>query len=400
MKKSWTIYFLLVISGINAQVADSIKYTEEFGMFESQEIFSDYDYVFLTKEPTRYLWKINYPNLNFRNSFFRFQMGYERKIGKAFSWNTEIGITTLDRRYSIDYHSVGIILEPRWYYRMKKQMEKGESANNLSGLYIGLEIQKEYEEVFSKNRSSGPYRTTLKYGLQKRFSKRAYVDMSIGAGVLFATRNYNSSFYLQPSIKLGYAFGEKTNINFKDRQCAVFKCHEEGSQLFKFNLLDFLDFQYVSNRQGSSLREWILRPNISYERKLGDSPFSIAYNGELIFGRFNYVINDESVKGERFGYNLGIESRYYYNQKKKIASGEAANNLSSNYLFLRGSYYNSEYGSDEGVITYLGWGAQRRIFDFGYLDFQAGLLADPNYFSGSVLPLQPYLSLKIGFAFE
>jgi len=110
-----------------------------------------------------------------------------------------------------------------------------------------------------------------------------------------------------------------------------------------------------------------------------------------------------------FGIQVGEESdtqasvrgavRYYFNMEKRISKGKSANNFSANYVSSRLVYrgVSDEEGSE--VSLDLIFGIQRRLWRYGYLDFDVGLenvfLADEK----SRKRVDLILNLEIGIAF-
>ena len=402
MVKLLPLFAFIAIGNLFAQ-EDNIKYKEKYGFFEDQEILSEYDYALLTKEPTKFLLKVNAPNGHFFASFaenripFNLQIAYEHKLGKDFSINGGLDFSSLSEDVSSHImNTLGISLEPRWYFKMVENIKLGKSANNLSGVYFGLELRAEEERLLTSSSTIESYGYTVlfKYGLQKRFFKNAYVDLALGTG--FRHRWYVRKRIIQPSIKLGFAFGEKTNINLEDAGCVIFRCYKEEKRLLKFDLVRIFDFQNFNYQSILGFK-----PKVAYEFKLPNSPFSVVMHTGLDLEYYFANLEDfgaENLHEFKVGYHVGMEQRYYYNLYKRIAAGKSANNFSASYFFLKASY-----GYDDNLESsisngFFGWGIQRRIFDIGYIDFQTGGIVPFKEANREEKPSLLYASLRIGIA--
>jgi hypothetical protein len=83
--------------------------------------------------------------------------------------------------------------------------------------------------------------------------------------------------------------------------------------------------------------------------------------------------------------------KYFYAQKKKIKSGEKANNLIGSYLSLQYDYHfkskepnsNQNYRQDDYHADdfSLLWGFQKRFGRFGYFSFNTGMMYSPGSYS-------------------
>ncbi|MEL6864445.1 MAG: hypothetical protein AAFP19_08505 [Bacteroidota bacterium] len=420
MKYIWCLLGCLLSLGIQAQ---DVQYSEEKGIWERQRFIDAYDYVFLTKEPTRQLFKLNIVDLlpvsfriNDRKSnqlFFAPRLGlgfiFERKIGQAWSINGSVSplvSTTFNINSTVSAQSIrstvftlGLEIEPRWYYDMRKRIISGKSANNLSGNYIGLGLLSRWDArsySFSSNTEViQEYNILLKYGLQRRIFGKGYIDVNFGIGArnafFYSTFDPDVGFAYQRSWDLlygaelgfGIAFGGAPDKEIDSRLCDAFRCHLEENSMLRIVLNRILQGNSSSGFGGSLI--------IEYERKLGNPFWSI--NGEIgiNYQNFRYwtYVDQATIQNSSFqvGQRFALGLRYYYNLKQKIASGQSANNLSANYLTLISSYEFSpqvffaninntivardDYAHNFELIP--AWGFQRRIFKHGFLDYKIGL---------------------------
>jgi hypothetical protein len=222
MKK--LIHFLFFVipttGGITTAFAqtDSVRitHTQETGTLEKQRFIDQYDYVFMTKEPTKWMLK-GYGNINNLIGFNIFQRGYikrivdfklgvERKLSPSFS--IEIDVARVSKvplteagliDYSNFYSSNGdkrwaTSAELRWYYDMAKRIRKGKSSNNFSGNYLSLRYERLWQNENSVatglSGTNGKWNTdyfgsyyhsqlSLNYGIQRRFFRYGLIDFSI-----------------------------------------------------------------------------------------------------------------------------------------------------------------------------------------------------------------------------
>ena len=155
-------------------------------------------------------------------------MAYEKKINKsAWSFNQELR-TDYTYRFERGYIPHGIfqaegnnlsvryVLEPRYYYNLKKRIVQGKSANNLSGNYVALHSSNELTHSFlTFSPENAHYKTQFitavgaVWGMQRRLFTNGFVDAKVGI-----IRNLNNPFhdFIIPGInpvldlKLGFAF--------------------------------------------------------------------------------------------------------------------------------------------------------------------------------------------------
>lgn len=209
-----------------------ITHTQETGTLENQRFIDQYDYVFMTKEPTKWMVKLYNNDFNFTQELFYtdtydniiekmftpLELAAEFKLSPAFS----VSIGTKNGSRAIAYYdsnvpyvgsrtfgnkSVVIFGELRWFYQLANRVKQNLSANNFSGNYIGVRFSRNahqdetefqsakvlfdnidkkwttdyYFERFSKN-------IEVRYGVQRRFLKHGLIDFGINVGVT----NYKS----------------------------------------------------------------------------------------------------------------------------------------------------------------------------------------------------------------
>ncbi|RTQ50802.1 hypothetical protein EJV47_09280 [Hymenobacter gummosus] len=148
----------------------------------------------------------------------------------------------------------------------------------------------------------------------------------------------------------------------------------EERELFKIGLNNF-GFPDRATRYGLHL---------AYERKLGTA-WSVM--GEVSPDIFNYYRRD-TVDGRAHTVLTGrvqVAGRYYYNLNRRIRRGRSASNFSANYVGLGlgaglgkhshlSPFYNYvNLGKPVRVTGMLQYGLQRRLGQYGFVDFNCGL---------------------------
>ncbi|MBB3837264.1 hypothetical protein FHS57_001258 [Runella defluvii] len=348
MKKTFALFYstlcllystLLVVlptlGGISTAFAqggtDSVRlsHSEETGTLEKQRFIDRYDYVFMTKEPTKWMLK-GYGNINnllasnlFQKGYVKqvvdFRLGIERKLNHSFSIEidasriskvplTEAGLIDYSSYYGSDNKCWATSAELRWYYDMASRIRQGKSSNNFSGNYLSLRYERlwQNEDAVATGLSgtNGKWNTdyfgsyyhsqlSLNYGIQRRFFRYGLIDFSIALN-----RNTNQLIHrkytflngdnsiqqpldwnnIQESITATPQHSWNISTNFKVGvaladfkksskipACDVFQCFENENNLWKISW----------PRINLSTRVQAIRSSIGYEQKIAKSAFSI-----------------------------------------------------------------------------------------------------------------------------
>jgi hypothetical protein len=123
-------------------------------------------------------------------------VAYERKIGVSpFSVNTELfgqsdwGRYAFGETYQYRSASVGLQLQPRWYFNLKRRIALGRSGNNLSGMYLGVQVggtltQSEVTPVWQtvERRRAAFLGAAQVFGVQYRFLRSGFADLQFKFG--------------------------------------------------------------------------------------------------------------------------------------------------------------------------------------------------------------------------
>ena len=237
------LFSCLLCSGLSAQSDTSFIATHsENGVMEKTLMQDRYAELFGAMQPMRWTLKWNLVNnsrfdlLNIGGEFklnpsWSLNLNYDGKLGLQ-TYNTLIG----DISNTVFSEHV-LRVEPRYYFDMARQIKAGKSANNLSGNYVSAEGSLSYtqndNEVFNSGRSLG-----LRFGMQRRFLRRLYFDLSAGAGwqssrgVAGAVgAPWQERVYLAPRFTGGLLFGNIPQKVSGNNACSVLHCFEEENHL-------------------------------------------------------------------------------------------------------------------------------------------------------------------------
>jgi len=392
--------------GVSAQTPDTSFVTigTETGVLSKQQIADQYDYVFGTKMPVRWMFKWN--PLSGLDQQGLLNLSAEHKLSPAFSVQLTYGIgaeNRFDSLYSIPqpsdslrpqtiaYHHIN--LQTRWYFDMVRRIREGKSANNFSGNYLALELA---HTTFGaglqgeKARLASNISTVaLRFGVQRRLFKYGYFDVSYGMGARHSM-GYDGDitrppkrwdFFASTQFALGLALVRpKAGLQQAISQCDVLQCFREENRMWKIDLYELVRIRDNRNAK-ASLR-------IAYEQKLGESPFSVEMEGHA--GANSNRSNINYYKYSDSGWNIGtyVQLRYYYLMKKQIAAGKSGNNLSGIYLAMHAAYdraslvkassgaffYNFD-GTEQSFRSGPVWGLQYRLFNHAFIDMHIGYVA-------------------------
>jgi hypothetical protein len=420
---------------------DSLRYSQETGTLEKQRFIDRYDYVFMTKEPTKGLFKIYLhssaiPKLGLRGPSqeitdglpYRvfYSLGYEHKITHTIS--IDLNVTGGYYTHSVWGNHFGTI-ELRWFYDMKSRMRKELQVSNLSGSYVGLRygkmlnlsdnrLLKIAELPFYGNRSGDFYQANhfvLKWGSQKRFFQRGFADFSLNFGLTdyHSSRITNSTFFpnsfrewvlfTDTKVGLGFETFKTKKTRIKANLCDVWRCFEEQKHLWKVNLTSPI---IISNNH------LFLSLPIEFEQKIRQSSWSLNTGLTTNFGQANRsYIGTYGTAYKAFYTQVHIQPRYYYNLKKRIRKGLSANNLSGNYFTIIGnqsfnfldlshkpsnpSYRQKGWNNQRSFAV--AWGLQRRLFNKGFLDLHLGAAYKERSTMRNQPIFEPYSSFKLGY---
>jgi len=394
------VFILFFTNVVFAQDSTQISYSEIQDTLVKQRFIDRYENVFMTKVPTRHMFKVGISQYNggenrplFKEKPFydlALQIGYEFKFLPAFSIALSSHIPNYGISSNLKTALSNTLLDAqlRWYFDMKRRIRTGKSANNFSGNYIALNYY-QFGTVIQDPKIKFDTQIGLRFGIQRRFFNSGYLDFSMGLhqenqwfyyGLL-----HNWTFSTQTS--LGFAFGDWKKA--KDiAVCDVFLCEENIEEQWKIKLPE-LTFGYYLNR---------IRAGVAYERRIKTSPLTLNLQFDVGISKgYNYFSSNElfNLKGPDSRYrgimalsrelsmSFAIQPRYYFLQKSQLRRSKSNNGISSLYTGL-----NIEYNLYLGKHGFYGFnpdytlphfnqntlhvgpmiGFQQRVFKNGYID--------------------------------
>ncbi len=409
--------FLLPLLGAGGLLfaQDSLRYSQEIGTLQKQRFIDQYDYVFMTKEPTKWMLKAGLERtLNYSAVVSSIYIGLEYKISPSFSLGANYALVN---NGSGSFNNIKREVMGRWYYDMKRRINKGKSANNFSGNYFELK----YGRIVPSNRISyyGGFEPlkyeliNLSYGIQRRFFNYGWSDFSLSIQHFRILSNmviYSNSplsfggindWSIKSDYKIGFALGDLKKGN-KATACDVFRCFEEQKSWFKVEV--------PSIRIGNISQAIIF--GIEYERKIGSSPFSVNLGYQTHFQGFSFDVKQNAdstfTPFRRFSYNwthnLNAELRYYALQKLQTTKGFTTSNLSGLYVGVSvGTILESSatFRPQAVPIKFIGpvVGFQKKLFKNGFIDLKIGAALSTKSVTYNTPLLRNTSSLKLGFAF-
>jgi hypothetical protein len=403
-----TIGGILTAATTASAQTDSLRYSQESGTLKEQRFIDRYDYVFMTKEPTKWMVKAGVLS---SSTFGGLVAGAEYKLSPSFSVGGGAFFRSASSTFGTD---AGWFGELRYYYNMKKRIAEAKSANNFSGNYFGIA----YSSLFKQVRAPVPYFSRIdfsptlpfaralevRWGMQRRFFNHGIVDFGISGGLrsgLEAGTFEIAEYMIQTNWGIGLAFGD-----FKRKKlpplCDVLKCYDTQKSLWK---LAWPDIFIGYNSQSVST-------SFAYERQIGSSAFSLNLQNDLsLTNQYDIYY----IYGARFKINsvTYLQPRFYLGRQKRSQRAHNAASISGAYLgiSLIHAYErinsNLFYGA-QNFVPYHAFelgptvGYQQKIFKNGYLDF--GLTVgkplrrfDKTMFINDTYSFRP--SFKLGFAF-
>lgn len=408
MKKTLLLFvFLGIGTSIFSQIPDTAFVTmrQDTGAFEPQQFSNHYDWVIGSKQAIRSLFKVNPIDVGPPVSLLN--LSYERKISPAFSLQagagfgiqtgsdfnkvdtfSVIGTDTFFAYPSYSYWSLHYSLEAKWYYNMARRIREGRSADNMTGNYFALETSYANVRNQLKGEASGfgydQALVALRYGLQRRLFRYGFVNISYGVGAR-ATWKENTQrpqwdAFISTRLGIGLALAQPNRPLPKSDRCEVLRCFREDHQMWKWELLDLLRITDFQNMNADL--------SLAREQKWGDSHWSWEILGDLTAKRHKLQAPYLGVDDRSWSAGFRAQTRWYFNQQKRIARGISGNNLSGMYFAagFKGRYtqgreayskqlsHPGSYKTRDYRLSQLGpcaaFGFQIRIFERGYIDWQ------------------------------
>jgi hypothetical protein len=175
-------------------------------------------------EEEKSLWKIGISNAlaAIEQSFVsQLSIAKERKIRNSqWSVETKLDLSAAafkDKWVEGQIYNAKLQIMPRFYWDLNKRIAKGESANNLSGKYLGLIVNYGVGKFKSYQIPTNPigypnFDITLKsaaivpvIGFQKRLLNHLYIDANTGYGAIYSELNVSKRWRCE--LSANFTFG-------------------------------------------------------------------------------------------------------------------------------------------------------------------------------------------------
>lgn len=193
-----------------------ISYREEATDSSDFSLKEKYKYFTRATVQETSLFKVGLSNLGF-GSYYGLSMGlriaYERKIKVPLS----VFFQYRHQMYGWTSNGIGLDAALRYYYSLPRRIRKGKSANNFSANYFSLQSDNGWSARYRQDGQfpfySRPVRegtdfgtsVSLLYGIQRRLSKRGFVDVNLG-GRWRPYREARQPFSIISNFTIGVAF--------------------------------------------------------------------------------------------------------------------------------------------------------------------------------------------------
>jgi hypothetical protein len=394
---------------VNAQT-DSVKVSfseEKVEKFEKTTLMDEYDKAFGVNRKVNAALKVglDFSGIYMTNIF----VNYERKFAK--DWSLNLGVQTgRIRKESFKY-----IIEPRWYFKMKKRIEDGSQGDNLNGEYLSLRYEHGENEsnyslnsrfnfegltrnfnenipIFNSQKLGNPIYNKLLLNYGRQFGNT--IDFAFSTGLLDRNQLFIESRadvpYLKSERRLSWVVSSNTRLslglffptkNFRElsNKCDFLLCNYEVKSLLKLDLSNLI---YLDNTQKQ------LNFGGSYERKIGKSAFSSNTGLNLFFNSWqsisikshkdtvingnriwtNVLFNDKMGSDYFYGFNISEQLRYYIGMKRRVELGKSANNLNGIYagFNISYSYYRNDFTANTLAIPLNATTGKYSISTFNY----------------------------------
>ncbi len=154
-------------------------------------------------------WKVMWPSLGIGTKFAQATVGvgYERKLKQSpFSLNAQFvadyyrgnqSYFAYNEYYARRSFSTNTSFQLRYYYLQKRKIRTGRGGNNLSGIYVGPQVDYYTSKSrYANNLGSNPHDIGigLTYGYQKTLFNNFYIDANASGGwEIFNTRDFRSN---------------------------------------------------------------------------------------------------------------------------------------------------------------------------------------------------------------
>lgn len=365
MKNYLIIIFLLLCSSfLGAQTQPIEKVEVEMDPL----IMDSYDYATGRMNDVDWIMKI------VSDDGWRF--GFEYKLSKSLSVNTKTDLSLLRILIAEENRSnLGI----RHYFGHVEKINNKKQGNNFNGSYLELGSSLVFSSNFPINVS--PF---LSVGLQSRFLKYGLID----TGVRFSYNTRSETARITSGFDLGFAISKNYKLQqVEDNKCAVVRCFEEQSYMFKSQISRLLDVSI-----SSQYLQFRIRPNFEFEHRIARVGLSMNHEVVMDFNYSNSITAQvTNYATAEFVFRSGI--RWYVGKKRRIIKGKTSNNFSGFYMgpigdvgILIGEYTSIKLKNGEFWSAGFNLGYQSRLLKNLYIKFNMGMMYR-EYFNNDPLDI-------------
>lgn len=383
MRLSLLLFIVLTSHITLGQDTLRVSFSEESDTLARQRFVDRYENVFMTKVPTRHMFKVG---LTFLPNYVRstrnrdsdnsqLDLGYEYKILPSWSIGGEAGlIAAFGGAYGFSGLFTGKVYT-RWYYDMRRRILAGKNVNNFTGNFLALIGEKQWGKEVEDSKMK---RLGIEFGMQRRFFNQGRLELGIGLFYqdyrqtrypsLFAYDFGKSSLAIISRTSMGLAFGDWKQ-NRTRPLCEVLHCDDYVQQQWKLLWPNL----YISSAFSNAM------VGIGYERKIRSSPLSV---NTQVTSRYLRIAPRRMATPLQRGFvnsdvqaHLSSQLRIYAWQRKAIRTGTGGNNLSglyigpyTDYLFYHGKTIFNEGENKKHFGVGAGGGYQQTLFKKAYVD--------------------------------
>jgi hypothetical protein len=409
MLKVFTLILLSISMAmpVCAQDTISITFSEETDGVADQRFIDRYENVFMTKVPTKRMFKLGYTASTYKG--IGLTAAFEYKIFPFLSLEAAIYSRAAREGDGIYLHKVFRQLSgqnlfasagSRWYPNMTRRINRQQSANNFTGSYVSVLYERSLNAIQYGNVRD---HFSLSYGFQSRFLANGFLDFSLGL------------YYLRP-IPGWYMFGAEAPSGFRTNNLVLASRSLIGLAFGDWKrtdsgpLCDVLHCDYLIRHHfkvklpevNIGVQNQSIRAEVGYERKVGKSPFSMNVS---VFNETDRskLVQYPSLQGRA---EAEWQLRFYYLQKSQVRKGKASDNLSGLYVGARFAFrwdyehrnVREKYAGSEAIAGIL-TGYQQRLFHKLYFDSAISLSTVDLYKPEKHRYREVNAKAGVGFAF-
>lgn len=398
MKVILTFSLLLFFHLLSAQ-QDSVYMTQQIVEADEYRQGKQYKYIDHSLLERKTLFKLILP-VQTIGSAAREGLSIEHKVWPSFS--LELG------GYVPRFGENAVFSSARYYPGKRKGAKNTRhKINNFTGNHFYASVAQGFstrEDIMYFSGFGDELMFQVGYGRQQKLGKWGFFNVGVGLQYFPERGTMSLGFDVQP----GFAFGKSHDPHPSYSKYEGFK-NEYSSESTIFRLSDLSLFMWnisEGNRFEGSI-------SFSVEQKISQN-FSILAIANTSLSRQEHKRNNGTVTADRRVASLNLQSRYYYNLKKRLRKGANPRSFSGHYItalinnFYATGHSESVYLSERRIRRIsgfdrldigLGWGIQERFGRRGFLDVNMALLyetTDKELIGTGTQGLTVYSSASVG----